>query len=99
MGVKGKFSSLTSFVTNPLLNVTIMTLIVVGGIGFFTWLDIRENKWHITKYRLQSKVVLGVSTFLIFAPAVLFFFLFPKNKRWLLSYGLLCIQNLLHHCL
>lgn len=75
MGVKGKFSSLTSFVTNPLLNVTIMTLIVVGGIGFFTWLDIRENKWHITKYRLQSKVVLGVSAFLIFAPAVLFFFL------------------------
>ena len=75
MGVKGKFSSLTSFVTNPLLNMTIMTLIVVGGIGFFTWLDIRENKWHITKYRLQSKVVLGVSAFLIFAPAVLFFFL------------------------
>ena len=75
MGVKGKFSSLTSFVTNPLLNMTIMTLIVVGGIGFFTWLDIRENKWHITKYRLQSKVVLGVSVFLIFAPAVLFFFL------------------------
>lgn len=75
MGVKGKFSSLTFFVTNPLLNMTIMTLIVVGGIGFFTWLDIRENKWHITKYRLQSKVVLGVSAFLIFAPAVLFFFL------------------------
>ena len=75
MGVKGKFSSLTSIVTNPLLNMTIMTLIVVGGIGFFTWLDIRENKWHITKYRLQSKVVLGVSAFLIFAPAVLFFFL------------------------
>lgn len=79
MGVKGKFSSLTSFVTNPLLNVTIMTLIVVGGIGFFTWLDIRENKWHITKYRLQSKVVLGVSAFLIFAPAVLFFFLEFQN--------------------
>lgn len=79
MGVKGKFSSLTSFVTNPLLNVTIVTLIVVGGIGFFTWLDIRENKWHITKYRLQSKVVLGVSTFLIFAPAVLFFFLEFQN--------------------
>ena len=52
-----------------------MTLIVVGGIGFFTWLDIKENKWHIKKYRLQSKVVLGVSAFLILVPAIMFFFL------------------------
>ena len=52
-----------------------MTLIVVGGIGFFTWLDIKENKWHIKKYRLQSKVVLAVSAFLILVPAIMFFFL------------------------
>ena len=75
MGVKGKFSSLTSFVTQPFLNVTIMTLIVVGGIGFFTWQDVKENKWHLKKYRMQSKVVLGVSAFLIIVPAILFFFL------------------------
>ena len=49
MGVKGKFSSLTSFAANPVVNLVIMTLIVVGGIGFFTWLDIKENKWHIKK--------------------------------------------------
>ena len=72
---KGKFSSLTSFAANPVVNLVIMTLIVVGGIGFFTWLDIKENKWHIKKYRLQSKVVLAVSAFLILVPAIMFFFL------------------------
>ena len=75
MGVTGKFSSLTSFAANPVVNLVIMTLIVVGGIGFFTWLDIKENKWHIKKYRLQSKVVLAVSAFLILVPAIKFFFL------------------------
>lgn len=35
MGVKGKFSSLTSFAANPVVNLVIMTLIVVGGIGFY----------------------------------------------------------------
>ena len=68
-------ASLTSFAANPVVNLVIMTLIVVGGIGFFTWLDIKENKWHIKKYRLQSKVVLAVSAFLILVPAIMFFFL------------------------
>ncbi len=59
-----------------------MTLIVVGGIGFFTWLDIKENKWHIKKYRLQSKVVLAVSAFLILVPAIMFFFWNFSICRW-----------------
>ena len=42
---------------------------------FSSWLDIKENKWHIKKYRLQSKVVLAVSAFLILVPAIMFFFL------------------------
>lgn len=82
MGVTGKFSSLTSFAANPVVNLVIMTLIVVGGIGFFTWLDIKENKWHIKKYRLQSKVVLAVSAFLILVPAIMFFFLEFSICRW-----------------
>ena len=69
------YPSLTGYAGSPVINVTIMLLIVVGGIGFFTWLDIKENKWHIKKYRLQSKVVLGVSAFLILVPAIMFFFL------------------------
>ena len=34
------YPSLTSYVGNPLVNLTIMGLIVIGGIGFLTWDDI-----------------------------------------------------------
>lgn len=34
------YPSLTSYVGNPLVNLTIMGLIVTGGIGFLTWDDI-----------------------------------------------------------
>ena len=43
MGVREEFSSLTYYSSNALVNITIITLIVVGGIGFLTWDDIRTN--------------------------------------------------------
>ncbi len=74
IGIKEPFSSLTSYSAQPVVNITIMTLIVTGGIGFLTWDDIRKNKWHLKKYRMQSKVILMVTGLLIFLPAVYFFF-------------------------
>lgn len=73
MGVKEKFSSLTSFSDNPLVNTVIMALIIIGGIGFLVWDDIKTNKFHIRKYRMQTKIVLLTSAFLILLPAVYFF--------------------------
>lgn len=51
-----------------------MSLIIIGGIGFLTWADIQKNKWHIKKYRMQSKVILSVTAGLIYIPAIYFFF-------------------------
>ena len=34
------FVSLTSYAVNPVINIVIMLLIIIGGIGFFTWEDI-----------------------------------------------------------
>ena len=73
MGVKEKFSSLTSFSDNPLVNIVIMALIIIGGIGFLVWDDIKTNKFHIRKYRMQTKIVLLTSAILILLPAVYFF--------------------------
>ena len=73
MGIKEKYSSLTSFSDHPLVNIVIMLLIVIGGIGFLVWDDIRENKHHIRKYRMQTKLVLITSAFLILMPAIYFF--------------------------
>ena len=75
MGVKGaEYSSLTSYASSTYINIVIMLLIVVGGIGFLTWEDVVKQKFHIKRYRMQSKVVLATSAVLIILPALFFFF-------------------------
>lgn len=74
IGIREPFSSLTAYADQPIVNITIMALIIIGGIGFLTWADIKKNKWHWKKYRMQSKVILSVTAGLIFFPAVYFFF-------------------------
>ena len=51
-----------------------MALIIIGGIGFLTWDDVRVNRLHLKKYRMQSKVILTVTGLLILFPAVYLFF-------------------------
>ena len=89
MGETAKFSSLTSYVYNPIVNITVMLLIIIGGIGFLTWDDIKTNKWHIRHYRVQSKIIFLVTAILILAPALYFFFFEFNNlsfdKRILVS--------------
>ena len=90
LGVRTPFSSLTSYAANPVINFTIMFLIVFGGIGFLTWDDICENKWQLHRYRMQSKVILVTTGLLIFLPAVFFFFsdfsALPAGNRLLASF-------------
>ena len=74
LGVRTPFSSLTSYAANPVINFTIMFLIVFGGIGFLTWEDIRTNRLHLHKYRMQSKVILCTTAVLLIVPAMYFYF-------------------------
>lgn len=74
MGVKEKFSSFTSYSGHVYLNIVVMLLIIIGGIGFLVWKDIGDHKFKIRKYSMQSKVVLLTSLILVFLPAVYFFF-------------------------
>ena len=89
MGVKEPFSSLTSYSSQPFVNVTVMALIVIGGIGFLTWEDIKNNKLCFRNYRMQSKVILTVTGILILLPALYFFFFeyseLPLGERVLSS--------------
>ncbi len=76
MGVEdAKYASLTSYAGNPVINITVMLLIIIGGIGFLTWEDIYTNKHHFKRYRMQSKVILTTTALLILLPAVFFFFI------------------------
>ena len=84
------YPSLTSYAGSPIINITIMLLIVTGGIGFLTWDDICENKLHFHHYRMQSKVILVTTAFLLVLPAIFFFFVdfssLPIGKRVLASF-------------
>ena len=80
MGVKSEYSSLTYFIANPVINSAVIALIIIGGIGFLTWEDIKTNKHHIRRYRMQSKVILTTTALLILFPALYFFFFEFGNK-------------------
>lgn len=73
MGSRGEYSSLVSYAANPVINLAVAALIVVAGIGFFTWEDIRLNLWRVRRYRMQSKMILVTTGVLILLPAVYFF--------------------------
>ncbi len=79
MGESGAYSSFTQYYNDPTVNLVIMSLIVIGGIGFFVWNDISVNKLKIRKYRLHTKIVLISTAVLIFGGAALLFF-FEKNN-------------------
>ena len=82
MGTEVEFSSLTMYASNAVINITIMALIVIGGLGFLTWDDIKTHGIHLRKYRMQSKVIFTVTAALIIIPAAFFFFYEFSRPEW-----------------
>ena len=70
MGVRQQYSSLTYYAGNGLVNAVIVLLILIGGLGFLTWEDIKTNKLQFKKYRMQSKVILVTDLILVIVPTV-----------------------------
>lgn len=74
LGQPGKlYPSLTAYAQDPLVNLTIVLLIVSGGIGFLSWEDICTHRLCFRRYRLQTKVILVTTLLLIVLPAAFFF--------------------------
>ncbi|MCL2864931.1 MAG: potassium transporter KtrB [Lachnospiraceae bacterium] len=79
------------FVGSPLINFTVMALIVMGGLGFTVWSDLFDNSKEIIRRKapfcrlfsrlsLQSKMVLSMSGILIVLGALGFFLLEMNNE-------------------
>ena len=79
MGGFGDFASLTPFVGDYVVNLTIMLLIIAGGLGFLVWSNIIDVKLSFKKMHLHTKIVLSTTLLLIVIPAFLFF-LFEKDN-------------------
>ncbi|MCM1327236.1 MAG: Trk family potassium uptake protein [Bacteroidales bacterium] len=72
-GTSGEFSSLTGMEGNLYVNLVIMLLIFVGGLGFFVWHDLLWKKWNFRRLTLQSKMVLSISIGLVLFGALALF--------------------------
>ncbi|MNW37218.1 Ktr system potassium uptake protein B [compost metagenome] len=76
----GDYSSLTSYVADPIMNLVSMFLIVSGGLGFIVLSDLIELRRR-RKMSLHSKVVLSMTGSLIVIGAlVIFIFEFSNSK-------------------
>ncbi|MCU0641946.1 MAG: TrkH family potassium uptake protein [Candidatus Margulisbacteria bacterium] len=73
------YANLMPYVTDPLINLTITTLVIIGGIGFIVIADLLQHK----KFSLHSKVALSASLLLIVLGSVAIFALEHNNPRTL----------------
>lgn len=68
------FCSMVDFVDDPVVNLTLMALVVIGGLGFFVWGDIWDRR-QFKRLRLHTKLVLLMTALLLlsgFALTLLF---------------------------
>lgn len=87
LGSVGCSNSITAFQSNVIVNLSIMSLIVLGGMGFMVIKDAithRPSKWI-----LHTKIVIFSTLFLIVVPAILFMLFEWNNPNTLgpMSFG------------
>lgn len=87
MGRFSEYSSLTTFASDKLVLITIMLLVICGGLGFVVWKDIAKHKFRFKNYSLHSKIVLVTSLSLILVGAVVTFTCEYNNVMANLSFG------------
>ena len=80
--VSGPFSSLTYYVNNFTITITILSLIILGGIGFPVILDVIRNK-KLSKLNLHSKIVIFSSIALISIGMIIILILEYNNPKTL----------------
>lgn len=79
MGQFEPYGSLTMYYDDILINLVIMALIILGGIGFIVWDDISVHKWKVKKYMLHTKIVLTMTLVLIVAGSICFYLFEREN--------------------
>lgn len=79
----GPFTSLTSYVNNPIINLNAMFLIIFGGLGVSVWINLFDvlKKKDLSELSLHSKVVLTMNAGLILFGAVFIFFMEINNPE------------------
>ena len=79
MGKDGEYISLTGYSGDWTVNLVIMLLIIIGGIGFFIWNDLSENKLHFRRWKLHTEITILMTLALVFGGAAVLFALEYNN--------------------
>lgn len=80
MGAVEPSSSLMADGLNWYINFIIMALIIIGGLGFFVWLDILKNRFRFREFKLHTKMVISITIILIIV-GMMFLFLLEQNGK------------------
>lgn len=78
----GDFRSFTPFVLDPLINIVVMSLIVIGGLGFSVIYEIFSVR-DFYKLSLHSKIVITMTAILLLTGFFIFFLLEYSNPKTL----------------
>ena len=62
--------SLCRYVSDPVVNLTIMALIIIGGLGFAVWGDIRHNR-RFSRMQVYTRLVILITLVLLFGGAAI----------------------------
>ncbi len=57
LGEEKAFTSMSAYVDDPVICLTLIALIVIGGLGFFVWSDLYEKR-AFRRFRLHTKLTL-----------------------------------------
>ena len=80
--VSGPFTSLTSYVDNFMIVMTISALIILGGIGFPVMLDVIRTK-KVSRLNMHSKIVIVTTAILIGIGSIFIFVVEFNNPKTL----------------
>jgi trk system potassium uptake protein len=78
----GEFRSLTSYVEDPIVTLTVCALIILGGIGFIVMNEIFEYR-QTHRLSIHSKVVLTTTLFLVLGGTILILLMEFGNSKTL----------------
>lgn len=79
----GHFSSLTSYINNPPIQIITMLLIIIGGLGFFVMEDLFVCRKQLRALSFHTKLVLSTTLVLILFGAVTIFLFEYRNAATL----------------
>lgn len=83
MGSFAPSSSLTTVNNDPVIIITVSLLIIIGGLGFIVWQDMRDKRFNFKGFSIHTKLVLTITSFILVVCTALFLAFEYANEKTL----------------